>query len=168
MVQPSASRKAAHPRALHKTSEFILLVYCGTVLALHRYAPIKISPLQRMHPTLRIGVGWLLGILGAALIVWLRLEMKRYAQPTQPGKPTTRLITTGPFRYSRNPTYLSFVALVVPGIGLLCPNNGYIWIVWPVLVLAFYGVMIKDEEEYLNEVFGIEWRNYCHQTRRWV
>ena len=162
--------KSAHPRVLHKTSEFILVVYYFAVWILQHFVPLpfKSHPLHALRPITRICLGWLLGIAGVILIGWLRIEMKRYSQPTQPGKLTTRLIRTGPFRYSRNPTYLAFVAFVVPGSGFLFPNILYIWLLWPLLVVAFYGVLIRDEEEYLNRLFGVQWRNYCHQTHRWI
>ena len=78
----------------------------------------------------------------------------------EPGKPTTRLITTGPFRYS-------IVLLFQPGLALVLGN---IWMVFllPLSFLLFWYVLIREEEDYLQQKFKENWKGYCKSARRWI
>lgn len=61
--------------------------------------------------------GAVLIALGAILVVLARQELARRGQPTDPGLPTSELVTTGVFSISRNPLYLGGICLLV-GIAL--------------------------------------------------
>ncbi len=56
-------------------------------------------------------------IVGVIIIVLARRQFDQYGQPTDPGHPTTRIVTTGDFSLSRNPFYLGGVC-VLAGIAL--------------------------------------------------
>jgi len=64
-----------------------------------------------------IPVGIALIITGIGFIVLARREFAHYAQPTDPGHPTSKVVKTGVFAISRNPLYLGSV-LVILGIAL--------------------------------------------------
>src|SRR5690625_4866392 len=70
--------------------------------------------------------GVVLIILGLAFIILAHRELSKYSQPTDPGYPTNKLVTTGVFSISRNPLYLGGVCVVF-GIGLSL-NIGWILI----------------------------------------
>lgn len=85
---------------------------------------------------------------------------------TTPGalSPPAALVTTGPFGFSRNPIYVSFV-LIYTGVGLLINS---LWIILSVPVVGLtWGVIIRDER-YLEGIFGDKYLNYRARVRRWL
>ncbi len=103
-----------------------------------------------------------------ALILFLRCAklFKRAQTDIKPWKPTTSIIQSGPYRFSRNPIYLSFVIL---GIGLACIMNTF----WGLLAMALFVpviniLVIHREERYLRAKFGDEYLTYMHHVRRWI
>ena len=82
------------------------------------------------------------------------------------GKVGAALVTTGPYRLSRNPGYLG-MALGYAGIAILF---GALWALVPLvptLVLIDRGV-IRREERHLERRFGEQYSRYRAQTRRWI
>ena len=98
-------------------------------------------------------------------IVTLR-ALSRAHTPVDPLKPTTALVTEGPFRYSRNPIYVALTLLYV-GVALLINALGILLLVVPALVMLRYGVIAR-EEAYLTRKFGDAYRQYTAQVRRWL
>jgi protein-S-isoprenylcysteine O-methyltransferase Ste14 len=83
-----------------------------------------------------------------------------------PERPTTSLVVRGPFRFTRNPLYLS-MALLHAGVALFANA------MWPLLfllpaLLAIRFLVIAREERYLLQRFGAEYDTYCHSVRRWL
>ena len=80
-------------------------------------------------------------------------------------KPTTALVTTGPYRLSRNPGYLS-LALIAGGVAVAAAS---LWTAaWLLVVLVVVDrAVIRREERYLEERFGDAYRRYRSATRRW-
>ena len=78
---------------------------------------------------------------------------------------SSTLVTTGIFKFTRNPMYLGFVFILL-GItimmGALTP-----FIVVPIFATFVDRYCINIEEKMLNEIFGDEWENYKAKTRRW-
>lgn len=83
-----------------------------------------------------------------------------------PHHEVTHLVTTGPYRFSRNPMY--------SGLSLVCLGGALIagsW--WPAILLipAMLIVRIKvigPEELYLRGAFGDAYESYCRRVRRWL
>lgn len=103
---------------------------------------------------------------GFWLIGRSKRELDRAGQPSLPGAPTTALVTTGPFRWSRNPNYLGAILAGIGGaLALDSP-----WLILAALVagLVLELWMIRPEERYLEEAFGEAYRRYRRQTRRWI
>ena len=81
--------------------------------------------------------------------------------------PTSSVVESGPFRFSRNPVYLS-IGLVVAGLAF-ATNAGWIFI-------TFHGIgypllhyfVVKPEEEYLKAVIGDAYSDYFSRVRRWI
>ena len=77
----------------------------------------------------------------------------------------SKLVTRGPFRFTRNPMYVSLV-LVYVGVDLML-----FWI-WPLFLLPLpllplHWIVIPFEEKRLREVFGEAYDQYCVTVRRW-
>jgi len=81
-------------------------------------------------------------------------------------RPTTALVITGPYRFTRNPMYLGFLLLY---IGVSC-WFGWIWplLLAPLLVWLIRVFVIEREERYLDRKFGQEYWRYKAQVRRWL
>src|SRR5829696_6286494 len=89
---------------------YLLTLVLGLVLDRRSHVPFLPRGLARI-------LGWpLLG--GVLLNEWFLLTMRRADTPINPRKPVSKLTTQGPFRYTRNPAYLS-LTMVYAGIALL-------------------------------------------------
>ncbi len=80
-------------------------------------------------------------------------------------RPSTVLVTEGPYRFTRNPMYLS-LSVILAGIGLLADNFWILIILVPTLVVIHFGVITR-EERYLESKFGAEYQHYKSTVRRW-
>lgn len=161
-------RKKMNPDSAHKSRWEIAEVVFGIPflisLGVHAVAPLSVPP-----------GGWRLGIIisGVVLIIaaigvvrLARRELRKYNQPTDPGQPTSRLVNTGVFRYSRNPLYLASVMLFL-GLGLALNR---LWAV-AALVLSIViciQVLIRPEERYLAAKFGEDYQQYAASVHRWL
>ena len=76
------------------------------------------------------------------------------------------VVTSGPYRFSRNPIYLGFVCTLI-GLPLALGN---IWgaVLSPVLMVSLYQLVIKHEEAYLEEKFKDVYTSYKSRVRRWL
>ncbi len=104
-------------------------------------------------------------IAGVSLIFLARREFKKQNQPTNPGLPTSKLITTGVFSVSRNPLYLGGVCIFV-GIALIF-HIGWVFILLMPSFVACHYILITPEERYLAKKFGEEYRKYASAVCRW-
>ena len=163
---------SAHPRCIHRTSEFLGILLCAAAYILqHSYPLAFFSYRSDQSSCMHVykAIGYLLLVFSAAILKSTQIEMATYGQPHEPGQPTTALITTGPFHYSRNPTYTAIILFLQPGLALVF-GSSWLVILLPISYGLFWYVMVKPEEEYLQEKFrvGGEWREYCEHTRRWL
>ncbi len=76
------------------------------------------------------------------------------------------LVTSGPFRWSRNPIYLGNT-LLLTGIGL-ATGNGWFVIMAIAAALVIQKLAIEREEQHLRALFGEDYEAYCRTTRRWI
>ncbi len=75
-------------------------------------------------------------------------------------------MTSGPFSVSRNPIYVSHVALTA-GVGLLLGSVGVL-LLTPTLAYALTKLSIEPEERHLEAQFAGAFRDYAARTRRWL
>ena len=128
-----------------------------------------IVPLPFVHGTLRlvfIPLGIILVAVGIGFIVLARRELAHFGQPTDPGRPTSRVVTSGVFSISRNPLYLGIVIMVV-GIALAFNVLWVIILLLPAILLCHY-VLIFPEERYLSARFGEEYKAFTLSVYRWL
>jgi protein-S-isoprenylcysteine O-methyltransferase Ste14 len=92
--------------------------------------------------------------------------MRHAGTPANPYKPVSRMVTDGPFRYTRNPAYLSMTR-VYTGIASLT-NALWAILLLPVALLVIQRGVIEREERYLERKFGEEYLRYKAQVRRWI
>jgi protein-S-isoprenylcysteine O-methyltransferase Ste14 len=111
-------------------------------------------------------LGAALIVAGLALGIAFERALARARTPANPYKPSTSLATTGPFRFTRNPAYLS-MAIVYVGIALAAAAPWALVMLAPALVVIQFGVIVR-EERYLERLFGDEYLSYQQRTRRWI
>ncbi len=129
-------------------------------LLLARWAPLPLVP-----PSLARPLGGLMIALGLLAIPAL-LAFRRARTHPEPWKPTSALVTSGPYRFSRNPMYLGMTLLY---LGITTWQN----VAWPLLALPLVGWVlhvgvIVREERYLEMLFGQEYLDYRRRVRRWL
>ena len=139
------------------------IVYLVSILAgfgLNAVWPVEVVP-HTIAP-----IGGLLSLLAVALFVLSVREFRRARTPIRTRKPVTAVITTGPYRFSRNPIYLSFTVLQL-GVGVWANSAWVVGTLIPTLVLLSYGVIAR-EEGYMAQKFGDEYLRYRAAVRRWI
>ncbi len=140
------------------------LIYLGPLifgLLLNRRLPIPFLP-RRMARSL----GWSLLGGGVLLIGWFEWVMRQARTPANPYKPVLHMVTQGPFRYTRNPAYLS-MTMIYTGIASFA-NALWAILLLPVALQVVRRGVIEREERYLERKFGEEYLLYKAQVRRWI
>ena len=112
-------------------------------------------------------------ILGAAIIAASALLVftvfRAFSQAKtsiDPYKPTTAIISTGPFGRSRNPAYIALTLLFI-GCAVAVDGLWLLAMVIPAIVTIHYFVVLR-EEAYLERKFGSEYLDYKAAVRRWI
>jgi protein-S-isoprenylcysteine O-methyltransferase Ste14 len=133
--------------------------YLGTIVDSLLGIPGFSSPLA-------VGFGILLIALGFLLRVWAVVHFYNRRMRVISLEPQGSLVTTGPYRYSRNPLYLGANVFCFFGSALLLGSPTAL--IMTVLHIPFVNLMIRREEGQLERKFGDEFRAYKKQVRRWV
>ena len=111
-------------------------------------------------------VGFFLIAASVVLVVFAVLPLKKARTAFDARRPTTSIVTTGAFCFSRNPTYVSLAVLQV-GLGLLSQSLWVIITAVAAVAITHWGVVLR-EERYLERKFGQEYRSYAARVRRWL
>ncbi len=111
-------------------------------------------------------LGLALLLLGLALDFSAMFVMARHRANILPHRPATALVTTGPFRWSRNPIYLGNT-LALCGAGLAFANPWFLAAAFAA-ALAVTPLAIQREEAHLARRFGADWDAYRARTARWL
>ena len=107
-------------------------------------------------------------LLGAMLATTAVLQFRSYKTTVDPREPaaSSAIVTTGVYRFSRNPMYLAF-GLILAGWSLYLAEPQTLLLI-PVFVLYITRFQIRPEERLLEERFGSEYAEYSSQVRRWA
>ncbi len=140
------------------------LVYLGAILLgvlLHFGWPL---PLVRHPVGGPIGAGVVLMAVG--LLIAAVRTFRAAGTPVPGNRPTTTIVRTGPYRFSRNPIYLAFSSLQV-GIAFWVSSLWLLITLVPALALMSFWV-IPREERYLEARFPSEYLPYKSSVPRWL
>jgi protein-S-isoprenylcysteine O-methyltransferase Ste14 len=158
----------AHPDAVPDVPNLGLIrpprVYLASLVigALLHFA----MPLPFLPQTLNVALGAAHVVVAIALLSYSVAKLRAAGTPVPARKPTTAIVRTGPYRFSRNPIYLAFslfqlgIAIWVNSLWLLATLVG--------AVALIHSVVIRREEHYLEQRFGTEYLDYKASVRRWL
>lgn len=139
-------------------------VFLGSIvlgLAVHRAWPARLVP-----PAISTPVGAVLTILAVGLFVAAVRTFRAAGTPVPGNRPTTAIVRTGPYRFSRNPIYLAF-SLFQLGLAVWINSLGLLMTLIPAVALMAL-VVIPREERYLEARFPPEYSSYRAAVRRWL
>ena len=139
-------------------------VYLGAIalgLLLHFAWPVRLVSRAVSGP-----LGGLAVLVAVALFLWAVRTFRTADTPVPGNRPTTTIVRTGPYRYSRNPIYLAFSLLQ---LGLAFWVNSLWLLVTLMLAVALMSfVVIPREEHYLESRFPSDYLPYKASVRRWL
>lgn len=116
--------------------------------------------------SLRFALGLSLVVGGHVIVALFFLTFRRAGQNPLPNTPSPAVISTGLYRFSRNPVYSANVVIHV-GFALMLDNMWILLFLPPAVVIMHYGVIVR-EEAYMERTFGEEYLRYKNSVRRWV
>jgi protein-S-isoprenylcysteine O-methyltransferase Ste14 len=125
-------------------------------VVLHVWLPLKLFEIT----WLKYVLGWPLLLLGGLYATWATVTISSIdiSRPT-------RIIDTGPYKFSRNPIYVAWTLIYI-GITILV-NTWWLVVFLPaVIVITHY--VVRREERQLEQRFNEEYRQYCDRVRRYL
>ncbi|HOV15405.1 MAG TPA: isoprenylcysteine carboxylmethyltransferase family protein, partial [Spirochaetota bacterium] len=122
----------------------------------------RFSPLNNFYFDI---LGFIIGLVGLSFCLYAQIKMGKSWRVGIDEKEKTELITTGLYRFIRNPTYF----------GLFILNVG-LWIIWPtwtvfifnLLFVLFFEIQVCCEEDFLTMTHGEEYLNYKKKTKKYI
>src|SRR5215472_9539931 len=146
------------PGLLRPPLIFLFAILLGILLNWAWSLPFVPSSLRLLGP---------LVILCAVLLFLLSLrEFRAAGTPVRGSERTTAIVRTGPYRFSRNPIYVSFILLVL-GVSIWLNN---LWLLLTLVAAAGFIaiVVIPREERFLERNFPEQYSSYKASVRRWL
>ena len=116
-------------------------------------------PITDMVAGLSLGAGVLLMALAV-------VEMRRYRTTVIPHREADHLVTTGVFKWTRNPIYLGDAMVL---LGFILHRDAVLSLaILPIFIMAIDYVFIAPEEDRLRRKFRSDFERYVRDTRRWI
>ena len=126
----------------------------------------RFIPLPFTVPLVLRYLGLVLTFAGFLLGIAAFMEFRRARTTVDPHGTTKHLVTSGIYRFTRNPIYLGFLLMVI-GLPLV---SGLIWglVLAPFYMMTMSRLVIEREEVYLERKFKGEYTDYTSRVRRWL
>lgn len=140
------------------------LIYSSSIalgLVLHQVWPARLVP-----PLVSTPVGAGITLLAVLLFLTALRTLRAAGTPIPGNRPTTTIVRTGPYRFSRNPIYLAF-SLLQLGLSIWVNSLALLITLIPAIALMAL-VVIPREERYLAARFPAEYLPYQASVRRWL
>jgi protein-S-isoprenylcysteine O-methyltransferase Ste14 len=140
------------------------LIYLGAIalgLLLHFVWPIRLVSRAVSMP-----LGGTAVLVAVALFVYAVRTLRTAGTPVPGNRPTTTIVRRGPYRWSRNPIYLSF-SLLQLGVAFWINSLWLLLTLIPAVALMSL-VVIPREEHYLESRFPSDYLPYKTSVRRWL
>jgi protein-S-isoprenylcysteine O-methyltransferase Ste14 len=154
-AQDSAGVKAPPP-----------LIFLGILAILAGFDRLVFGGALPLAPTWRHLLGGLCLVAAAALLLAAIGLFRRAGTRPEPWKPTSAIVSSGVYGFTRNPMYLG-MALAYAGLALLF-DSLLALLGLPLVVVIIDRAVIAREERYLAAKFGEEYLAYRARVRRWL
>ena len=119
--------------------------------------------------TLSLARSLLGGCVIVVSVVTIGLSARRFkaaGTPVRPVSPATAIVSSGPYRISRNPMYVGMAALL---LGLSLILGSYVLLLGLALFIwVVHFAVVLPEERYLESLHGETYRQYKQSVRRWL
>lgn len=139
----------------------VYLASIGLGVLIHVFWPVQVLP-----ASIGMLIGVLLVLAAVALFMSSVRTFRRAGTPVPGNLPTTTIVRTGPYAFSRNPIYLAFTLFQL-GLAAWLNSLGLLVMLLPALALMVL-VVIPREERYLEARFPSEYLPYKREVRRWL
>jgi len=126
------------------------------------FLPMVVSWVYTVFLPLQLGTTWLISGLIIYLfgIVSTIVAILNFAT-----SPKDKVITTGLYRFTRNPTYIGIILMHI-GLGIAC--SSWLFLLLTVIMMIMFNAVLPSEERYCLYRFGDEYRKYKNRTPRWI
>ncbi len=154
-MRATASResgKAGDFQLTKKENRIIYAVFLGMV----------VSWVYAVFLPLQLGTIWLYSGLIICLfgMVFTIIAILNFAT-----SPKDKVVTTGLYRFTRNPTYIGMILMQI-GLGIACTS--WLFLLLTVALMILLNADLSTEERYCLYRFGDEYRKYKNRTPRWI
>jgi protein-S-isoprenylcysteine O-methyltransferase Ste14 len=139
----------------------VALMFIVIAYALGRFVPLPFTT-----PAILRYVGLGITFIGFLLGIGALIEFRKARTTLDPHGSSRQVVTSGIYRFTRNPIYLGFLLMVI-GLPL---NSGLYWgfVMAPFYVFLMNRLVIQHEEVYLEKKFGKAYTSYTSRVRRWL
>ncbi len=139
----------------------LMIIFLGVALVFGWKLPIPIP-----FPVWMKAIGGMIVLFGFGLAFSAVRAMRKVQTSPNPSTPTIQIATSGPYKISRNPIYFGYIAI---GIGFPLVMGTY-WglVLSPMVIDAYYRLIIMREEIYLTQKFGKTYTDYQSKVQRWL
>ena len=126
----------------------------------------RLWPIEVNWPPWFRWLGWVFVVTHPVLAISAVRTFRRLHTVVDPRGQVTTVVASGPFRYTRNPMYVSLLGLYMGGtLAFRLPWAAILLV--PVFLALHFGVIVP-EEKYLEATFGEPYRLYRQRVRRWL
>jgi protein-S-isoprenylcysteine O-methyltransferase Ste14 len=161
MATPSTSTSQTDHPGVVVFPPLLFLSCLAAGLALHWFVPLATF----LPWSARVVIGGLALVVAAVLGLGGERALHGAGTNVRPDRPTTAVVTSGIYRYTRNPLYLALLHLYT-AIALFA-DSLWPFAMWAVLLPVLVTGVVAREERYLERKFGEPYRAYTANVRRW-
>ena len=143
----------------------IYLLFLLAGLLLGQLQPLSVSP-DFLPDETRWALSLVLFLGGAAFMGWGITTLAKAGEHPNPRKPTGAMVADGPFRFTRNPLYISLLMIQL-SLALMA-NSGLATLASIPTIVTIHFLVVLREEAYLEKKFGAAYADYRARTGRWL
>jgi protein-S-isoprenylcysteine O-methyltransferase Ste14 len=148
-------------RSLLRRPPLLFAAAIVTGVVLHLVRPLSFTSAAALWP-----IGVTVSAAGLALFIAAIREFAAAGTPVPGNQPTTAIVRSGPYRFSRNPIYVAF-ALIHLGTAVAI-GSWWLLLTLAVSVSVIAMSVVPREERYLEARFGSTYCGYRSSVRRWL
>lgn len=140
------------------------LIYLVTIVL--AFVLALLIPLRLSIPVVIRWVAGIIVVAGMGVAVVGRRAFERAGTNVNPMEPSTKLVLSGPYRFTRNPMYVG-MAIATVALAVATVNGWLLILLVPTWAVMHWGVILR-EERYLTRKFGAEYEAYRRRVRRYL